>query len=153
MPQNCGEIPFYSNISIFNRGIQIKNSLIPVGSKNVDKDISYNFAEYTWRGTFDSGTILGEATCLGQAEGGWPNVLNPGSVVNNNGNRLDSSIPKGFGKGQFCWCRMTHPGFSSWVYASNHNAAGACVAECAKSCTSVLTDDRFIKSLFYNIGK
>ena len=32
-----------SNISIFNKGIQIKNGVIPVGSRNVDKDISYIF--------------------------------------------------------------------------------------------------------------
>ena len=32
-----------TNVSIFNRGIQIKNSLIPMGSKNVDKDITYIF--------------------------------------------------------------------------------------------------------------
>ena len=117
------------------------------------KDISYNLAEYTWSGTFDSGTILGEATCLGQAEGGWPSPVNPGCVVNSNGNRVDSSIPKGFGKGQFCWCRMTHPGFSSWVFAANHNSAGTCVTSCAKSCTSILTNGNFIKALFYNIGK
>ena len=30
-----------TNISIFNRGIQIKNGVIPIGSKNVDKDLSY----------------------------------------------------------------------------------------------------------------
>ena len=30
-----------TNVSIFNKGIQIKNSLLPVGSYNVDKDISY----------------------------------------------------------------------------------------------------------------
>ena len=32
-----------TNISVFNKGIQIKNSLLPVGSRNVDKDISYVF--------------------------------------------------------------------------------------------------------------
>ncbi len=32
-----------TNVSIFNRGIQIKNSLLPIGSKNVCKDISYIF--------------------------------------------------------------------------------------------------------------
>ena len=32
-----------TNISIFNKGIQIKNSVLPVGSVNVDKDISYIF--------------------------------------------------------------------------------------------------------------
>ena len=32
-----------TNISVFNKGIQIKNSIIPVGSNNVDKDITYVF--------------------------------------------------------------------------------------------------------------
>ena len=32
-----------TNVSVFNKGIQIKNSLLPVGSINVDKDISYVF--------------------------------------------------------------------------------------------------------------
>ncbi len=32
-----------TNISIFNRGIQIKNSLLPVGSFHVDKDLTYAF--------------------------------------------------------------------------------------------------------------
>ncbi len=32
-----------TNISIFNKGIQIKNKLLPIGSNNVDKDISYAF--------------------------------------------------------------------------------------------------------------
>lgn len=32
-----------TNISVFNRGIQIKNGLLPVGSKNVDKDLTYVF--------------------------------------------------------------------------------------------------------------
>ena len=30
-----------TNVSIFNRGIQIKNGTIPMGSKNVDKDLTY----------------------------------------------------------------------------------------------------------------
>lgn len=38
---NIGETS--TNVSIFNKGIQVKNSLIPVGSKNVDHDISYIF--------------------------------------------------------------------------------------------------------------
>lgn len=38
---NIGETS--TNVSIFNKGIQIKNALVPVGSKNVDRDISYIF--------------------------------------------------------------------------------------------------------------
>lgn len=38
---NIGESS--TNISIFNRGIQIRNSFIPVGSVNVDRDLSYIF--------------------------------------------------------------------------------------------------------------
>ena len=32
-----------TNVSIFNKGIMIKNKLLPVGSHNVDKDITYVF--------------------------------------------------------------------------------------------------------------
>ena len=32
-----------TNISVFNKGIQIKNATLPVGSLNVDKDITYVF--------------------------------------------------------------------------------------------------------------
>ena len=38
---NIGETS--TNISIFNRGIQIKNGLIPAGSLHVDKDLAYAF--------------------------------------------------------------------------------------------------------------
>ena len=32
-----------TNVAIYNKGIQIKNTIIPIGSKNVDKDLSYIF--------------------------------------------------------------------------------------------------------------
>ena len=32
-----------TNVSIFNKGIQIKNSILPVGSINIDKDLTYVF--------------------------------------------------------------------------------------------------------------
>lgn len=38
---NIGELT--TNVSVFNKGIQIKNSSVPIGSRNVDKDISYIF--------------------------------------------------------------------------------------------------------------
>ena len=38
---NIGELS--TNVSVFNKGIQIKNSSIPVGSRSVDNDISYIF--------------------------------------------------------------------------------------------------------------
>lgn len=38
---NIGETS--TNISVFNKGIQIKHAIIPIGSYNVDKDISYVF--------------------------------------------------------------------------------------------------------------
>ena len=38
---NIGETS--TNVAVFNKGIQIKNGMLPVGSKNVDKDISYVF--------------------------------------------------------------------------------------------------------------
>ena len=32
-----------TNVSVFNRGIQIKNGVVPIGSKSVDKDLTYVF--------------------------------------------------------------------------------------------------------------
>ena len=32
-----------TNVSVFNKGIQIKNAILPVGSHNVDRDITYIF--------------------------------------------------------------------------------------------------------------
>jgi cell division protein FtsA len=32
-----------TNVSVYNKGIQIKNSLLPIGSRNVDKDLTYVF--------------------------------------------------------------------------------------------------------------
>ena len=32
-----------TNVSIFNKGIQIKNAVVPIGSHNVDRDITYIF--------------------------------------------------------------------------------------------------------------
>ena len=38
---NIGETS--TNVSIFNKGIQIKHALVPIGSYNVDKDLAYIF--------------------------------------------------------------------------------------------------------------
>ena len=38
---NIGELT--TNVSVYNKGIQIKNAVIPLGSINVDKDLSYVF--------------------------------------------------------------------------------------------------------------
>ncbi len=38
---NIGE--YSTNISVFNKGIQIKNGTIPIGSNHVDKDLTYVF--------------------------------------------------------------------------------------------------------------
>lgn len=32
-----------TNVSVFNKGIQIKNAIVPIGSRNVDRDITYIF--------------------------------------------------------------------------------------------------------------
>ena len=38
---NIGETT--TNVAVYNKGIQIKNAVLPVGSNNVDKDVSYIF--------------------------------------------------------------------------------------------------------------
>lgn len=48
-----------TNVSVFNKGIQIKNSIIPVGSINVDNDISY-----IYHTDFDTSRKIKEEFCV-----------------------------------------------------------------------------------------
>ncbi|MDW2994648.1 MAG: hypothetical protein R8N24_01300 [Alphaproteobacteria bacterium] len=111
-----------------------------------DNTQTFNRDEFTWRVNFEYGTILGEATCLSEAEGGKP-MLGTGNAgyhpyINTNNQMLSQDIPKGY-RGTspvntenpelgtqriYCWCRMTHPAMSRWVFNRE-------TAYCATSCT------------------
>ena len=133
------------------------------GTNTADK---YNAAEFVWRVDYNYGTILGEATCLSNAEGGQPSGA-AGVMTNVDGEMLSHDIPKGY-KGTspanadnpelstergHCWCRMTHPASSRWVFRRSDIAAN-----CSVYCASYCAGDAFgnvgwRSALFRAVGK
>ena len=119
---------------------------------------TYNAAEYTWRVNFSYGTILGEATCLSAAEGGEGSKQF--AFTNTSGEMLSYDIPKGLHgtdkKGNergFCWCRMTHPASSRWVFY-NSNSASNCASLCAYNCANDARINVGLRSgLFGSVGR
>ena len=113
----------------------------------------YNASEMVWSVTFPYGTIYGEATCL-SATDGTPSENTMGVYTNSRGEML----PHGdtFTQrldGGYCWCRMTHPAYSRWVF-SNSRSASTCASYCAYSCASIARSNAALRSgLFGSVGK
>ncbi len=40
---------------------------------------------------------------------------------------------------RYCWCKMTSPAVSSWVFATAPVSAGVCASGCANGCSFVLS--------------
>ena len=98
-----------------------------------------NASEMLWWTEFSYGRIYGEATCLSEAEGGKPSG-SMGVITNSNGEMLSQDIPAGLKNKDadgndrgYCWCRMTHPAYSRWVFNSSYSASN-CASDCAYNC-------------------
>ena len=121
---------------------------------------SYNAAEMIWWTDFQYGRIYGEATCLSEAEGGKP-IGDRGSQLNTKGEMipLDASWSGLSGNDangnsrEYCWCKITHPVSSRWVYHCPL-AVINCINHCADYCgKSVKVYEDIRASLFESIGK
>ena len=130
-------------------------SLVPgIGGTNS----VHNAAEYTWRASFSYGTILGEATCLSAAEGGEGSKQF--AFTNTSGEMLSYDIPKGLhgtdddgNERGYCWCRMTHPVLSRWVFLSS-SSASLCASLCASNCAYFARSNVGLRSgLFGSVGR
>ena len=92
-----------------------------------------NASEMTWAAVFSYGTIYGEATCLSDADG-TPSENTMGVYTNSKGEMLpndDTFVQRK--DGGHCWCRMTHPASSRWVFYSSSSASN-CASACAYNC-------------------
>ena len=88
-----------------------------------------NAAEMLWWTEFSYGRIYGEATCLSEAEGGKPSG-SVGVITNVDGVMLSQDLPAGLKNKDadgndrgYCWCRMTHPASSRWVFFNSSSAS------------------------------
>ena len=52
-----------------------------------------------------------------------------------------------------CWCKMTHPAVSPWMFAYESDSASACAYDCASKCASYLsTMKMFRNGMFSNMS-
>ena len=118
-----------------------------------------NASEMLWWTDFSYGRIYGEATCLSEAEGGKPSG-SQGVITNSNGKMLSQDIPAGLKNKDadgndrgYCWCRMTHPASSRWVF-NRSDSASNCASDCARSCGSYAQVGAALRGgLFGSVGK
>ena len=118
-----------------------------------------NASEMVWWAEFSYGRIYGEATCLSAAEGGKPSG-SMGVYTNADGVMLSQDVPSGLKNKDadgndrgYCWCRMTHPASSRWVF-NNSNSASNCASNCANNCANNAHSNAALRSgLFGSVGK
>ena len=118
-----------------------------------------NASEMVWWAEFSYGRIYGEATCLSAAEGGKPSG-SMGVITNADGVMLSQDVPSGLKNKDadgndrgYCWCRMTHPASSRWVFNDSRSASD-CASNCAYYCAGRAHSLAALRSgLFGSVGK
>ena len=114
----------------------------------------HNVSEMTWAAVFSYGTIYGEATCLSDADG-KPSENTVGIYTNSKGEMLpndDTFVQRK--DGGRCWCRMTHPASSRWVFYISYSNPSACASSCARDCGyGAYSNAAFRGGLFGSVGK
>lgn len=97
---------------------------------------------FTWNTTFPYGTIYGVAACL-SVGGGHSGTMN-----------YDLDAGGGEKEGVYCWCKMTHPASSRWLFRYNFGAAIGCASSCDLYCGTGTQGDAVLRSgLFGSVGK
>ena len=119
-----------------------------------------NAAEWSWWTQFPYGRIAGEATCLSAAEGlgrtsGQGAYYGTGEYASTF-ITVDSGLSGVDANGaerKYCWCKMTHPAASRWVFdeAMGTYCAGACASYCSLHLMSG-SYPAFKKGFFKTIG-
>ena len=92
-------------------------------------------------------------------EGGKPSG-SMGVITNADGNMLSQDVPAGLKNKDddgndrgYCWCRMTHPASSRWVFRYS-DSASACASACASYCGFNAQNSAALRSgLFGSVGK
>ena len=102
---------------------------------------TYNNAAGTWKATASYGVITGISTCI--TKGGTQYAADP---------TVES--PGGETTGGKCWCKMTHPMASRWVFRADYGSASSCAGHCALACGDrVQSDEAMRVGLFGSVSQ
>ena len=89
---------------------------------------TYDTPSFTWQTNFSYGTINGVAACLtsnyDQVRGGAVAGLTDAG----------ETVVGGELNGAHCWCKMTHPAASLWVFFYTYGSGSSCAGSCAYNC-------------------
>ena len=105
---------------------------------------TYNITAATWDVVFPYGTISGVASC-NSFSGQWGTAYP----------EYNNQITTGYQEEQVkCWCRMTSPARSAWVfYSGSYTSDSQCMSSCANNCGSaVRTGASFRVAMYGSAG-
>ncbi len=88
---------------------------------------TYNTNLFEWGATFSYGSVWGIATCLDK-NGSY------GVAVDELRSEDGELATGGERKGKYCWCQMTHPAVSRWVFRGAFSSVDDCRSNCASYC-------------------
>ena len=87
---------------------------------------TYDNALGRWDTTFPYGHVIGISACI-TTSGSYGKAV---SQLKDDGN----DVVGGEVTGAKCWCKMTHPAVSLWVFARSYGSTSACASDCAYDC-------------------
>ena len=107
-------------------------------------DKTYNHSNETWSVTFPNYTVSGVASC---------NSITgtPGTAYSGNQN----NITQGYQENQpNCWCRMTNPVRSAWVFSGSFGTVSECAPNCVFHCSNRSSNfSDFRRALYGSAGQ
>ncbi len=100
---------------------------------------TYSAANMTWKTVFPYGNVSGVAVCNDTSGSSWGG---------------STTVEMQETGGVMCWCKMTHPAVSLWVFghvgSSSSDCADFCVAHCG---SNVRTGSNFRSGVFSSVGQ
>lgn len=122
--------------------------------------------EWIWWGNPSYGKIYGTATCLSLQEvrdivgdqsltqlySSYTLPIDDYELMGRYGYyNGDSSVPAYHRK--YCFCKLTHPMSSRWIYNSVPGDVQTCIDFCADFCGRALNNINYLRTMFNTIGK
>jgi len=106
---------------------------------------SSNADLFEWSATFPYGTVWGIATCV--------DVAGTGSTAVDELRDSNGELATGGERtGKYCWCQMTHPAVSRWVFQGANSSVADCRSLCANGCGSSVRSAGFRGGVFGSLG-
>ena len=107
---------------------------------------SYNPDLFEWSATFSYGTVWGIATCVdtsGTSNTAVEELRDSNGEIATGGERT----------GKYCWCQLSHPAKSRWVFRYANSSVADCGSYCARICgIYVRNNSAFRAGVFGSLG-